>query len=68
VTFLEHVDAIIMKVAQAQTTKQLSSTFIKMLLSIYSYWTNHNILPKDSPADKKLTLLDRTDAWLAEGA
>jgi hypothetical protein len=68
VKFLKHVDAIIMIVAVAQTTKQLSTISIKMLLRIYSYWTKHDLLPKDSLADKKVTLLDNADAWLAEGA
>jgi hypothetical protein len=68
VNFLEHVHRIIMAVAKAQTTGQLSTTFIKMLLWKYSHWTEHDLLPKDSPADKKVTLLDRADLWLAEGA
>jgi hypothetical protein len=66
VNFLEHVHRIIMAVAKAQTTGQLSTTFIKMLLWKYSHWTEHDLLPKDSPADKKVTLLDRADLWLAE--
>jgi len=37
VAFLNHMDAIIKKVANAQTTKQLSTTSVKILLSIYSY-------------------------------
>jgi hypothetical protein len=65
--FLKHVDLIIMKVAKAQTTKQLSTASIKMLLSIYLYWMDHDLLPKDSLADKKVTLLDNADTWLAEG-
>ena len=67
VTFLEHVDMIIM-IVNAQTTKQLLTISMKMLLSTYSYWTEHNLLPKDSLADNKVTLLDEADAWLADGA
>jgi hypothetical protein len=68
--FLEGVDRIITKVTNAKTTKQLSSTFIKMLLRMYSYWTEHGLLPKDSPADNKVTftLLDHADAWLTNRA
>jgi hypothetical protein len=72
VRFLDSVSAIIKKVADAQTTKQLSTHSIKLLLNIYLYWTEHGLLLKDSPADGKpvkVTLLDRADAWLAqEGA
>ena len=68
VTFLEHVAMIIIIVGKAHTTKQLSTTSIKLLLRLYSYWTNHNILPKSSLADNEVTLLDKADAWLAEGA
>ena len=66
--FLEDVHRIIMKVAKTQATRQLSTKFIKMLLCMYSYWTEHDLLPEDSPADKKVKLLDNADAWLAEGA
>ena len=70
VAFLQDVDRIIEIVARAQTTKQLSTMFIKMLLRVYSYWTEHNLLPKDSGSlpDNKLTLLDAADTWLASGA
>jgi hypothetical protein len=68
VKFLGNVDAIIMNVANAQTTKQLPAIFIKLLLTVYSYWTKRNRLPKDSLVDEKVTLLDRADTWLAEGA
>jgi hypothetical protein len=56
--FLEQVDRIIIftKVTNATTTKQLSSSFIKMLSGTYSYWTEHGLLPKDSLADNKLHL------------
>ncbi|KAF8495875.1 hypothetical protein F5888DRAFT_1907502 [Russula emetica] len=66
VKFLKHVDAIIMIVAVAQTTKQLSTISMKMLLSMYSYWTEHDLLPKDSLTYNKVTLLDDADAWLAD--
>jgi hypothetical protein len=66
--FLEDVDLIIKSVAQAQTTKKLSTTVIKMLRAMFSYWTKHDLLPKDLQADKKLTLLDNADALLADGA
>jgi hypothetical protein len=62
--FLLDVDGIIALVTQAQTTKQLHTSFIRMLLNIYSYWTKHGLLPKDLQADHKLTLLERTDNWL----
>ena len=68
VDFLKHVDMIIEHVARAQTTKQLPTLFIRMLLMMYSYWTRHNLLPEDPPAKNKLTLLDTADAWLASGA
>jgi hypothetical protein len=68
VAFLEGVDAIIVNVAKAQTTKQLPAISIKMLLRIYLYWKKHDLLREDSLAGKKVTLLDRADAWLAEGA
>jgi hypothetical protein len=67
VDFLEHVHRIIMAVTKAQTTGQLSTNFIRMLLLMYLYWTEHDLLPEDSLADKKVKLLDRADAWLAEG-
>jgi hypothetical protein len=68
--FLEQVDRIIIftKVTNATTTKQLSSSFIKMLLGTYSYWTEHGLLPKDSLTDNKVTLLDHADAWLTNRA
>ena len=68
VEFLEHVVMIINIVADAQATKQLPDMDIQMLLNIYSYWTNHNLLPDDPLANNKSTLLDEADAWLAEGA
>jgi len=36
--------------------------------NIYSYWTEHNILPKDALAKNKITLLDAADTLLAAGA
>ena len=68
VLFLQHVDMVITDVANAQDTKELPAISIRMFLSIYSYWTEHNLLPKDSLADNRLTLLDNADAWLAKGA
>jgi hypothetical protein len=64
--FLKGVDAIIVNVAKAQTTKQLPTISIKLLLMIYSYWTEYNLLPDVS--DKKVTLLDDADKWLADSA
>jgi hypothetical protein len=64
--FLDNVDSIINSVANAQTTKQLPTISIKMLFMIYLYWTKHNLLPKN--LDKKFTLLDSADNWLADGA
>ena len=68
--FLEHVDSIIqiVQVASSQTTKQFPTSFIQMLLWVYSYWTKHNLLPKDSLPDNKLTLLDAADTWMDDGA
>jgi hypothetical protein len=59
---------IITNVAYAETTKQLPVTSIKLFLNIYLYWTKHDLLPKDSLADEKVTLLDRADTWLAKSA
>src|SRR5712672_1409535 len=36
--------------------------------NIYSYWSEHNILPKDALAKNKITLLDAADTLLAAGA
>ena len=66
--FLQHVDRIIKIVTNARDTKQLPYNFIEVLLSIYSYWKNRNLLPKGELADNKVTLLDHADTWLAEGA
>ncbi len=66
-TFLSHVDRII-TMTTTKTTDQFPTTHIKVLLSVYSYWTHHGLLPKDPPADNKLTLLDRADTWLAASA
>jgi hypothetical protein len=44
--FLWHVDSIVKIVTNARDTKQLSYNFIKNLLSVYSYWVNHNLLLK----------------------
>ena len=68
--FLTHVDSIIqiVRLAIAHPTKPLSTGFIQMLLWMYSYWTEHNLLPDDSLPDNKLTLLDAADTWLASSA
>ena len=66
-TFLYHVDRII-TVTTTMTTEQFPTTFIKVLLGMYSYWTYNGLLPKDPPADNKLTLLDHADTWLAKSA
>jgi hypothetical protein len=68
VEFLEQVDEIIKHVANAKTMKQLPAVSIMLLLRIYLYWTEHDLLPKDSQVDEKITFLDRVDAWLAGGA
>ena len=65
--FFNHVD-MILQVVEPQVTKQLSRNHIQMLLNIYTYWTDHNLLPEDPLVDNKLTLLDHADAWLAKGA
>ena len=67
--FLNHVDMIITTTTAMTTTRrQVPTSFIKGLLAMYSYWTNNNLLPNDTPADNKLTLLDRADTWLTESA
>jgi len=68
--FLIGVKAINILVANAQATgtKELPTTFIEMLLSMYSFWKKDNLLLKDLPADRILTLLDLADAWLADSA
>ncbi|KAF8327194.1 uncharacterized protein EI90DRAFT_3018263 [Cantharellus anzutake] len=63
--FLSHVGTIIEVVANAQTTKQLSSNFICGLVRMYSIWTKNGLLPKEGLASNVVTLLDRADAWLA---
>jgi hypothetical protein len=64
-TFLSHVDMII---RSTKDEVSVSTTFIKMLSSMYSYWTHHDLLPKDSTVDNRPTLLDRADIWLADRA
>jgi hypothetical protein len=66
--FFRHVDGIILAVAKVQATKKLTDTSIQLILAIYSYWTEHNLLPDLSVAGDKLTLLDHVDTWLAESA
>ena len=68
--FVKHVDSIIqiVRLASAHPTKPLSTKFIKILLWMYSYWTEHNLLPDDSLPDNKLTLLDAADTWMDDGA
>ena len=65
--FLYYVDRLV-TITTTMTTKQFRATFIKFLIGLYSYWTHNNLLPKDSAADDKLTLLDYADTWLAESA
>ena len=65
-TFLDHVERII--TITTMTTEQFRTSFIKALLGTYSYWTHNGLLPRDSPTDNKLTLLDHADTWLAESA
>ena len=67
--FVKHVGSIIrmVRVVSAQTTKQLPTAFVNLLLWVYSYWTEHNLLPKDSLPDNKLTLLDVADTWMDRG-
>ena len=67
VKFLDDVHKII-TIVNAQTPRQFPTLFIKMLLAMYSSWTKHDLLAKDSLADERLKLLNRADAWLAEGA
>jgi hypothetical protein len=66
--FFRNVNTIILAVAKAQATKKLTDTSMRLILGIYSYWTEHNLLPDLSVAGDKLTLLDHVDMWLAESA
>jgi hypothetical protein len=68
VEFLQHVDGIITVVTNVQAKKQLPAICMRMLLHVYSYWTEHNLLPKDLFANNKSTLLDIVDRWLADSA
>jgi hypothetical protein len=65
--FLQHVDMIIKAITMAQDTKQLSNIGIDILLSIYLFWTKHNLLLKDSLPNTP-TFLDYVDVWLAGSA
>jgi len=67
VAFLRHVDAIIRDVSNAQATKRFPTIVIKMLLVLYSYWTEHDLIPNDGDTNK-VALLDTVDQWLADGA
>ncbi len=67
-TFLGHLEMIILAVANAQATKKLSPMHMEMLLKMYSHWTNHNLLPNDELTDSKLTLLDHAEMWLDKSA
>jgi hypothetical protein len=66
--FLQHVDGITKTVAKAQRTKQLSIINTQMLLDIYQYWKKVKLLPEDSLANNRVTLLDNADMWLADSA
>jgi hypothetical protein len=68
VRFFRQVRGIILAVNHAQTLNELSESRIQMILGIYSKWTNHNLLPDLDAAGDKLTLLDRLDKWLVDGA
>jgi len=52
VAFLRHMDWIIKAVDNAEATKQLSTISIEILLCIYSYWTEDNLLPQDGPVTR----------------
>jgi hypothetical protein len=67
VEFLDDVHKII-TIVKRHTPGQLPNLFIRMLLTMYSSWTKHDLLAKDSLADKKVKLLDRADVWLAGSA
>jgi hypothetical protein len=47
---------------------QFPTSTMEMLQTVYSAWTNDNLLPKDDLAGNALTLLDIADNWLAESA
>jgi hypothetical protein len=67
--FLDGVGRIITTTETVTATmEEFSTSYIKFLLGTYTYWTHHGLLPKDSSADNKFTLLDHADTWLAESA
>ena len=68
VAFFKHVEGIFKAVTKAEATKQFSTLNMDMLLSMYSHWTKHNLIPKDGLADHQITLLDEADEWLAGSA
>lgn len=68
VIFFREVRGIILAVNHAQTLNELSESRIQMILGIYSEWTDHNLLPDLDATGDKLTLLDRLDKWLVDGA
>jgi len=63
-TFLQQVQMTIEIVMQAKATKQLPIYDIRVLLLIYSFWTENGLLPQDSHADNTVTLLDTADRFL----
>jgi hypothetical protein len=66
--FLNCVANIIKAVTNAEYMDQFPTSTMKMLQTVYSEWTNDNLLPKDGLADNTFTLLDKADKWLAESA
>jgi len=66
--FLRNVVVIINAVTNAEHMAQFPTSTTVMLDAMYSMWTDDNLLPKDDLADKRLTLLDIADGWLAESA
>jgi len=62
--FLWHVGQITTIVAESQAAERISAVNVKILISIYSFWTEHNLLPADALADNNVTLLDNADLWL----
>ncbi len=66
--FLSCVANIMRAITDAEHMNQFPTSTMKMLQTVYSEWTNDNILPKDDLAGNTLTLLDIADNWLAESA
>ncbi|KAI0271135.1 hypothetical protein BGY98DRAFT_1100352 [Russula aff. rugulosa BPL654] len=59
--FLSYVANITRAVTDAEHMNQFPTSTMEMLQTVYSEWTNDNLLPKDDLAGNALTLLDIAD-------